>query len=49
VAKNSFVVNPGSEFRNKENLMPIEAKPFDDLSVDVLVRDDLQPATGSAG
>ena len=30
-------------------IVPIDAKPFDDLSVDILVRDDSQPAAGSAG
>ncbi len=38
VAENGFIVDPGSEFSNKPNVVSASAEPIDNLLVDALVR-----------
>ena len=39
----------GIQFRHEENFVPAGAEQVDDLSVDVLVRDERHPVTFSIG
>jgi len=47
--KNCLVGDPGVELRDVEDLMSIFPKPYDDRTVDTLVREELQAASWASG
>ena len=47
--KNRVIVNPGIEFRDKQDLMSIRTEPVNNLLIDVFVRYDLHSPTLSLG
>jgi hypothetical protein len=49
MVENSFIVDTGVEFSDIQNIMAVNAEPFDSLPVDALIRDDFQPAAVSTG
>jgi hypothetical protein len=47
--KNRVVVDPGIEFRDKQDFMPFRTEPVNNLLIDVFVRDDRHSPAFSLG
>ena len=47
--KNRVIVDPGIEFRDKQDFMSIRTKPVDNLLIDIFVSDDFHSPAFSLG